>query len=386
MDNTHKPLILIVDDTPKNIQVLGKTLHDIGYNVSIATSGMQALESVKKEKPDLILLDIQMPEMDGFEVCKILKLDSDTKGIPVIFLTAVIEPERILNGFELGAVDYITKPFNTAELSARVATHIEIKQSREKLQELYDKMDGYLNVAIQTQASLIATEFPKSKYFQFSSFYKPYFKIGGDLIAYEDYPSDTDQRIDLLFGDISGHGISSALMSGMILLAFKIASSKNVSPAESLTIINQHIIPLIKEHFFVGVYIKYYVHRGELHYSYAGHHPISLIEGKKVETLEGRGVPLVLIPDVEFDDYIFKLRKGNKLLIYSDGMFEVFDSKEKLYGLERFNETTIKLKNKSGNECLDELYEIIGNYCNRKFKDDTTMLLLEILEVSAKDV
>ena len=108
-----------------------------------------------------------------------------------------------------------------------------------------------------------------------------------------------------------------------------------------------------------------------------------MIEGKKVETLEGRGVPLVLIPDVEFDDYIFKLRKGNKLLIYSDGMFEVFDSKEKLYGLERFNETTIKLKNKSGNECLDELYEIIGNYCNGKFKDDTTMLLLEILEVRA---
>jgi len=74
VDTTQKPLILIVDDTPKNIQVLGKTLHDIGYNVSIATSGKQALDSVKKEIPDLILLDIQMPEMDGFEVCKILKL------------------------------------------------------------------------------------------------------------------------------------------------------------------------------------------------------------------------------------------------------------------------------------------------------------------------
>ena len=248
------------------------------------------------------------------------------------------------------------------------------------MQELYNKMDGYLNVAIQAQASLIATEFPKSKYFQFSSFYKPYFKIGGDLIAYEDYPSDTDQRIDLLFGDISGHGVSSALMSGMILLAFKIASSKNVSSGESLTIINQHIIPLIKSHFFVGVYIKYYVHRGELHYSYAGHHPIGLIEGQKVEILEGRGVPLVLIPNIPFDDYIFKLKKGNKLLFYSDGLFEVFDSNNKLYGLDRFNETSIKLKNKSGNECLTELYEVMNNYCDGNFKDDTTMLLLEILE------
>lgn len=135
-----KPLILIVDDTPKNIQVLGKTLHDIGYNVSIATSGGQALESVKKESPDLILLDIQMPEMDGFEVCKILKKNPDTKEIPVIFLTAVIESEKIVLGFELGAVDYITKPFHTAELTMRVATHIEIKQSREKIKKSNEQL------------------------------------------------------------------------------------------------------------------------------------------------------------------------------------------------------------------------------------------------------
>ena len=127
MEALKKSLILIVDDNPKNIQVLGKTLHDMGYNVSIATAGKQALDSVKKEKPDLILLDVQMPEMDGFEVCKIIKESPDTKSIPIIFLTAVVESDRIINGFELGAVDYITKPFNSAELSARVSTHLEIK-------------------------------------------------------------------------------------------------------------------------------------------------------------------------------------------------------------------------------------------------------------------
>jgi two-component system, sensor histidine kinase and response regulator len=141
-----KPIILIVDDTPKNIQVLGKTLHDIGYNVSIATSGSQALDSVIREKPDLILLDIQMPEMDGFEVCKILKMNPDTKGIPVIFLTAVTDSDKIVQGFELGAVDYITKPFNSAELSMRVATHIEIKQSREKLKELNATKDKFFSI------------------------------------------------------------------------------------------------------------------------------------------------------------------------------------------------------------------------------------------------
>ena len=140
MFDRKKPLILIVDDTPKNIQVLGKTLHEIGYNVSIATSGSQALDSVRKESPDLILLDIQMPEMDGFEVCKILKANPDTKEIPVIFLTAVIDSEKIVQGFEIGAVDYITKPFHTAELTMRVATHIEIKQSREKIRKTNEQL------------------------------------------------------------------------------------------------------------------------------------------------------------------------------------------------------------------------------------------------------
>jgi PleD family two-component response regulator len=131
MESKKKPLILIVDDTTKNIQVLGNILYSKGYNISVATSGKEALESVKAKTPDLILLDIQMPEMDGFEVCKNLKSNPSTKEIPVIFLTAVTDPEKIVHGFELGAVDYITKPLNPAELFMRVATHIEIKESRQ---------------------------------------------------------------------------------------------------------------------------------------------------------------------------------------------------------------------------------------------------------------
>lgn len=146
MESAKKPLILIVDDTPKNIQVLSSILHDRGYNICIATSGRQALESLKTEAPDLILLDIQMPAMDGFEVCKALKSNPATKEIPVIFLTAVIEHEKILEGFEIGAVDYITKPFNISELNARVATHIEISRSRAKLIELNATKDKFFSI------------------------------------------------------------------------------------------------------------------------------------------------------------------------------------------------------------------------------------------------
>jgi len=121
--------ILIVDDTPKNIQVLGTILKEAGYQIKAATDGKQALAAVEKSLPDLILLDIMMPEMDGFETCKALKTNSATRDVPVIFLTAKTETEDIVKGFELGAVDYVTKPFNSAELLARVNTQISLKKA-----------------------------------------------------------------------------------------------------------------------------------------------------------------------------------------------------------------------------------------------------------------
>lgn len=146
MGITKKASILIVDDNPQNLQLLGSIIYEQGYNVSISSSGAHALQSISQQSPDLILLDIQMPEMDGFEVCKILKSNPKTKEIPIIFLTAVTDSEKILHSFELGGVDYITKPFNKGELIARVATHVELKLSREKLTELNAAKDKFFSI------------------------------------------------------------------------------------------------------------------------------------------------------------------------------------------------------------------------------------------------
>jgi len=125
--------ILVVDDTLLNIQVLGALLRSEGMQVSVAQEGIQALKLAKKLLPDLILLDVMMPGMSGFEVCKLLKEDPNTAEIPVIFLTAKVESEDVVNGLNLGAVDYILKPFNSTELLVRVRNHLELRLAKKKL-------------------------------------------------------------------------------------------------------------------------------------------------------------------------------------------------------------------------------------------------------------
>ena len=136
----EKPLILIVDDTPTNLQVLGGQLAN-SYNISLADNGMTALQIARNIQPDLILLDIMMPGIDGFETIKQLKSFPETKDIPVIFLTARSQTKDVVQGFELGAVDYITKPFQELELKVRVKTHVDLRQKTKKLIELSER-DG----------------------------------------------------------------------------------------------------------------------------------------------------------------------------------------------------------------------------------------------------
>ncbi len=142
MEENHEktPLILIVDDVPKNLQLLGSILFNAGYKITLAQSAARALEIVENALPDLILSDVIMPEMDGFELCRRLKNTETTREIPVIFLTAKTGSEEIVKGFRSGGVDYVTKPFNRTELLARVRTHLELKRSKTELKEKSEKL------------------------------------------------------------------------------------------------------------------------------------------------------------------------------------------------------------------------------------------------------
>jgi signal transduction histidine kinase len=163
--------ILIVDDLINNIKICASTLKENGYAIYIAQSGMNALNILEKVSPDLILLDVLMPEMDGYETCKQIKEKDQLKDIPVIFLTAKTEPEDILKGFESGGVDYITKPFNSMELLARVKTHISLKQSKDTIEKISQERKELIHILCHDLKNPLGA-----------------IKTFSDLILYEDAP------------------------------------------------------------------------------------------------------------------------------------------------------------------------------------------------------
>jgi class 3 adenylate cyclase len=155
-----KARILIVDDTPANIQAAAGILKGEGYQLTIATSGQQALDILERIRPDLILLDVMMPELDGFETCRHLKASTLWREIPVVFLTARSEVADIVRGFEVGAVDYVAKPFNAHELLARVKTHLTLDRLiRENERLLLNVLPARIAERLKRQEGIIAERF-----------------------------------------------------------------------------------------------------------------------------------------------------------------------------------------------------------------------------------
>jgi DNA-binding response OmpR family regulator len=154
MDKSHPPgpVILLVDDNPQNLQVLGKLLQEEKYKIEFAVNGEATLEWLKNKQFDLILLDLNMPGMNGFEVCKRIRSDKGMYEVPIIFLSAESERESILKGFEVGAQDYVTKPFDRRELLARVKTQLDLKSKTKKLEKvnvwLCKKIDNWLKASV----------------------------------------------------------------------------------------------------------------------------------------------------------------------------------------------------------------------------------------------
>ncbi len=376
--NTNfKPYVLVVDDVLKNLKIIGNILLENGYEISLVSNGFEAIESLKDDKPDLILLDIMMPEMDGYEACRRIKSNEDTADIPIIFITAKSETEDIVEAFRCGGVDYLTKPFNREELLVRVKTHVDLKRSRdasekhakemiainaklsainEEKQELLNTIEEDLKIASEYIESLLPKRINDDT-LKIDWMFIPAATLGGDSFGLHNLDED---HIAMYLLDVCGHGVGPALHSVSVLNNLRnqlLPDTDFTSPKDVITNLNN--IFQMKHHnniYFTMWYGVYNKQTHKLKYASAGHPPALLINKYgKAQSLFTRNYVIGAEAIMGYEEKEVDVKKEAILYIFSDGTYEVFKSNTVPWdvdALHRFLENN----NAKGTDELKELY------------------------------
>ena len=337
-----KQTILVVDDAPVNIELLSNILSP-NYKVKGAINGEKALKIAHKEsQPDLILLDIVMPGMNGYEVCEQLKQDPATASIPVIFITAKTTTEDEQHGLELGAVDYITKPISPAIVKARVNTQLTLKKNMEDLRKAYtviekqkDRMQQELNVGRNIQLAMVPKDFPVSHYYSLFAALEPSREVGGDF--YDAFVVDED-HICFCVGDVSGKGVPAALFMAMAKTLIKARASSDPSTASIITHVNDELSKDNEGCLFVTLFVCIFnIRTGELLTTNAGHNPPLLKHADgSITTLSHRdGLVVAAMEGIAYSEQSHQLQTGDTLLLYTDGVTEADNINEEFFGDDR---------------------------------------------------
>jgi sigma-B regulation protein RsbU (phosphoserine phosphatase) len=328
--------ILIVDDTPDNLRLLAQILRDHCYPVRVATSGEHALASVKMAPPDLILLDIKMPGMDGFAVCQALKADRATRDIPVLFISALDDVSDKVRAFAAGGVDYITKPFQGEEVLARVETHLALRNLQKQLERANQKMVQEMHLAGQVQASFLPDKLPNAPGWQFSVSLLPARETSGDFYDTFMLP---DGRLGILVADVVDKGVCAALFMSLLYALFRThALEDHQEPACVFQAVNERILYDTHGNQFVTVFYGILdLATGRLVYSNAGHCPALVLRGGEAAGptwLPHTGIPLGILEDRSWEQREICFAPGDALLLYSDGLLEAENTGREPFGRE----------------------------------------------------
>ncbi len=374
--------ILVVDDEPLNINILVDLLKG-EYKMMAAKNGLQALKAARSSnKPDLILLDIMMPEMDGYEVCATLKEDPETKNIPIMFVSAMNETSDETKGFDLGAVDYITKPISPTVLQARVHTHLALTQQASELREAHalikqqqQRMQDELNVARDIQLSMVPKDFPQFDAIDLFARLEPAREIGGDL--YDCFMID-DESLCLCVGDVSGKGAPAALFMAMTKTLIKSYASSDLSTASIVTRVNDELCQNNDECLFVTLFVSILnINTGELKFTNAGHnYPYIIKEDSSLVTIDNKHGPIVAAMDgLIYQEDTITLEKSDTLFLFTDGITEAMNHDEELYGEERLESFLKSSDTKDVKSMINTLMQDIYIYEDGNDQtDDITML------------
>jgi serine phosphatase RsbU (regulator of sigma subunit) len=381
----EQKLILVVDDTPLNISVITGALKDT-YRTKVATSGAKALAiAAADEKPDLILLDVMMPEMDGYEVCRRLKVDPTTREIPVIFLTAQTEAEDETRGFTVGAVDYVHKPFSPAVMKARVHTHLVLRETREKLAQQLLSIQKELETARLIQQSILPETIPQIDGLDIAARYVPMASVAGDFY---DFIVMDSKHVGILVADVSGHGMPAALIASMLKIALAAQAAHADNPVQVLHGLNQALCGKFQHHYVTAAYVFVDVEKRTLTYAGAGHPPLLMWGGglPGVRDVTENGLFLGKFEFATYSSVQIPLSVGDRGLLYTDGIPETNNPEGVEFGSERFRQFLAAQKNGSANQLADGLLTELAHWSARgereDLDDDITMVAIHVMDTT----
>jgi len=373
-------LILIVDDTPLNIGVISGALKD-SYKTKVATNGEKALALASaEEKPDLILLDIMMPGVDGYEVCSRLKANPTTSEIPVIFLTGQTSAEDETRGFEVGAVDYVHKPFSPAVVKARVRSHILLREARAQLASQLRALNNELEMARQIQLSILPHSIPTLPGLEIAARFFPMTSVAGDFY---DFIQIDDKHIGILIADVSGHGLPSALIASMLQVALTGQAGHASEPAQVLAGLNRALCGKFTHNFVTAAYVYLDLEKNFMRYAGAGHPPVlqwRISTGKTAKVLEN-GLVLGMFEEAIYEALEFPLELGDRYVLYTDGVPEAANPSEEEFGVDRFMRFIENHKHLGADQFvqtfLAELSRWSGQTAEQGQQDDITLLVVD---------
>jgi len=376
-----KKIVLLVDDAPANIRMATAMLKD-AYEIRFATDGAMALDLAKTTPaPDLILLDVMMAGMDGYEVCTRLKADPETRDIPVIFVTGQTEITDESKGFKVGAVDYIHKPFSEAIVLARVHTHLTLQGVRQQLAQQLRTFKNELETARRVQLSILPREIPRIEGLDIAARYLPMASVAGDFY---DFIVVDEKRIGILVADVSGHGMPAALIASMLKIALGAQFPHASEPAQVLAGLNQTLCGKFYEHYVTAAYVFINMQDKTLKYAGAGHPPLLLYDGSTGTSreVEKNGLVLSCFPDETYSQVEMPLATRDWLVLFTDGIAEARNPLKEQFGYARIEQSLEHHSGASAGEFANVLLCEVSRWTERPAgeepDDDVTIVAVHV--------
>lgn len=396
--DTHKT-VLVIDDSEAVRILVRAYLQEAGYQVFDAVNGRSGLDICRSQLPDLLLLDISMPEMDGFELCAILQEEEQLRSIPVIMLTGQDKTEAKAKAFDLGAVDYLTKPFSKREILARVRIHLKISSLTRSLQQTncelranQEQLMQGIQAAAELQKNLLPKRVPDCKKLRFASYFSPCQGVGGDIYNIQRLD---DEHLGLSILDVSGHGFPAAMMTALAAQALCQSGGivkKNrlrdqhetiTSPREVLQDLDREF-PIERFNLYMTVvYLLFNTSRNSFRYSCGGHPPpIHLSNDGAITLLDAGGPPAGL---GGFGGAWLEgegvLNCGDRIFFYTDGITHHANEKGELYSQDRLIDSIQKSRDTSLQATVQNIIGALKQFGNQAAPDDdVTLLAVERVE------